>query len=150
MSVVSLVVGVDIDAPPQRVWDAFTDWESQGAWMLATQVRTAGQQREGVGARIEARTGAGRVGVTDPMTVTEWDPPRLCVVRHEGRLIRGAGIFRVVDLGEGRSYFLWSEELALPFGPLGRVGWPLARPLARAGMALSVRRFASYVARRGS
>jgi hypothetical protein len=148
VSAVSLVVGVDVDAPPQEVWDAFADWESQGEWMLATQVRVTGQDRSGVGAQIEGRTGAGPVGVTDRMTVTGWDPPRLCVVRHEGRLIRGSGIFRVVDLGGGRSCFLWSEELVLPFGPLGRAGWPLARPLARAAMARSARRFASHVARR--
>jgi uncharacterized protein YndB with AHSA1/START domain len=143
-----LTVGVDVDAPAQRVWDALVDWESQGEWMLGTQVRATAQDGRGVGGRISARTAVGPVGFTDPMTIVEWDPPRLCTVRHDGRVVRGAGIFRVIDLGGGRSHFLWTEELDLPFGALGRVGWVLARPVARAGVVLSLRRFARHVQRR--
>ena len=31
---------VEVDAPAERVWAALTDWSSQGAWMLGTDVRT--------------------------------------------------------------------------------------------------------------
>ena len=34
-----LVERIDVDAPPERVWAALTDWERQGEWMLATDVR---------------------------------------------------------------------------------------------------------------
>ena len=65
------------------------------------------------------------------MEVVEWDPPRRCVVRHLGRVVRGDGVFEVVELGPARSRFLWSELLDLPLGALGRLGWPLVRPAFR-------------------
>ena len=37
-----LVERIDVDAPPERVWALLTDWERQGDWMLATDVRTVG------------------------------------------------------------------------------------------------------------
>jgi hypothetical protein len=148
MSQVTLTVGVDVDASAQETWDALVDWPTQGEWMLGTSVRATGAGGEGVGATISARTALGPLGFTDPMTIVAWDPPRLCTVRHDGKVVRGAGIFRVVDIGDGRSCFLWSEELELPLGPLGRLGWKVVRPVARAGVALSLRRFARYVVRR--
>jgi uncharacterized protein YndB with AHSA1/START domain len=140
-----VVVGVDVDAPAQQVWDALVDWDSQQAWMIGTQVQPARHGGHGVGAGISARTGLGPVGFTDPMTVTEWAPPHRCVMRHDGSLVQGSGAFEVVDIGDGRSCFLWSEDLRLPFGPLGALGWRVVRPLARAGMARSARRFAASV-----
>jgi hypothetical protein len=34
----------------------------------------------------------GPAGFTDTMKITEWDPPRRCVVRHTGRAVRGTGV----------------------------------------------------------
>jgi hypothetical protein len=99
----------------------------------------------GQGARVVARTGIGPVGFTDTMVITEWEPPRRCVVRHTGRAIRGAGVFEVVPAGAG-SEFRWTERLDLPLGAAGRWGWRLAKPLAQRGMDLSLRRFARFVA----
>ena len=31
---------IDVDAPPERAWAVLTDWEAQGEWMIATDVRT--------------------------------------------------------------------------------------------------------------
>jgi hypothetical protein len=44
----------------------------------------------------------------------------------------------------GGSTFVWREVLDLPLGALGRAGWPLARPAMRAGVRLSLRRFAAF------
>src|SRR3712207_8343574 len=46
---------------------------------------------------------------------------------------------------EGRSAFVWREDLELPFGPLGRLGWLLGKPLFAYGVQLSLRRFARWV-----
>ncbi|WP_308253018.1 hypothetical protein [Pseudonocardia sp. ICBG601] len=54
---------------------------------------------------------------------------------HTGTVIRGDGVFVVVELGPARSRFLWTELLDLPLGALGRFGWPLVRPAFRAGVA---------------
>ncbi|MEX5718008.1 SRPBCC family protein [Geodermatophilus maliterrae] len=145
-----LVERVTVEAPPERVWAALTDWPSQGAWMLATDVETVSGPAQGVGGRLAARTGVplpwrrGRhLGVLDTMVVTEWDPPRRVVVQHTGRIVRGPGIFEVRPSGE-HTEFVWTERLHLPFGLLGTLGWPLARPFVVVGVRLSLRRFARF------
>jgi hypothetical protein len=81
------------------------------------------------------------------MELTAWDPPRRCVVAHTGAVVRGDGVIEVVALPDGRSRVLWIEKLDLPGGALGRLGWPLARPFARAGLAVALRRMARIASR---
>jgi hypothetical protein len=138
-----LTLTIDIDAPAALVWDVVTDWPGQSEWMLATRVRTDGDgDGRRLGASMSAVTGFGPLAVTDTMVITEWDPPTRCVVRHTGAVIRGDGIFEVTALGAERARFLWSELLDLPFGVVGRAGWPIARPLMRVGVARSLRAMA--------
>ena len=138
-------VTVDVAAPAQQVWDALTDWDRQGDWMLLTRVRSTTNGGQGVGGGIEGWTGIGPFGVLDTMVIRTWEPPLRCVVRHTGRLVRGAGAFEVVATGPQSSRFLWAEYLDLPFGPLGRLGWPLVRPAMTWGVRFSLRRFARSV-----
>ena len=143
-----LVETVDVDAPPERVWAALTDWTRQGEWMLLTDVEVVSGDPRGVGGRLAARTGIpwrrGRhLGVLDTMVVTEWDPPRRVVVQHTGRIVRGPGIFEVIPRGE-RTTFVWTERLHLPYGVLGALGWVLVKPFAVLGIRLSLRRFAAF------
>jgi uncharacterized protein YndB with AHSA1/START domain len=140
-----LVLEVDVDAPAEQVWEAAVDWDRQGEWMLGTRVRGTAQQGRGVGGGIEAFTGVGRIGFLDTMEITAWEPPYRCAVLHTGRVVRGTGLFEVVDLSGGRSRFVWSEDLVLPLGAVGRAGWPLVRPLFVAGVRRSLRRFAAWV-----
>src|SRR3954466_5823403 len=145
-----VVEHMDIDAPPERGGEVLTDWASQGEWMLATDVRTVGGPAQGVGGRLAARTGlplpGGRhVGLLDTMAITKWDPPRLVEVQHTGRIVRGPGIFEILPRGEGVT-FVWTEQLYLPFGYLGELGWLLARPFVTAGIRWSLRRFAAAAA----
>ena len=129
---------VTVAADPARVWQAAVDWPGQRRWILATTV-TGGQ---GVGAQVTGRTGLGPAGFTDPMVITEWDPPRRCVLRHTGAVVRGTGVFEVTPDGTA-SEFRWSEHLELPLPPAaGRVVALLLRPLAQWGLDASLRRFA--------
>lgn len=132
---------MDVDAPAQATWEAMTDWDLHAKWMLLTSARGG----HGEGETIEAFTGVGRVGFLDTMTILVWEPPKRCVVRHTGRTVRGSGAFEVRDVGNERSQIVWSERLDLPFGRLGRWGWPIVRPLVRAGVAFSLRRLARHV-----
>ena len=141
---------VDVDAPPAQVWAALTDWARQGEWMLATDVVTVDGDAQGLGGRLAARTGVPlpggrRAGVLDTMVITRWEPPTRVDVRHTGRVVRGSGVFEVRPRGE-HSTFVWTEQLELPLGRLGRAGWPLVEPVMRAGVRLSLRRFAAYAA----
>jgi carbon monoxide dehydrogenase subunit G len=145
-----LVERIDVDAPPERVWAALTAWDRQGEWMLATDVSTVDGPAQEVGGRLVARTGlprpgGRRLGVVDTMVVTEWDPPRQAVVEHTGRIVRGYGVFEVLPR-DGGATVVWREELDLPLGRLGRLGWPLAKPVVVLGLRLSLRRFPAFVA----
>lgn len=143
---------VDVEAPPAQVWAALVDWERQGEWMLLTDVATEDGDGQGVGGRLAARTGVPlpggrRLGVLDRMLITRWDAPHRVDVRHLGRVIRGTGTFEVRPRGESASTFVWSEQLDLPLGRLGELGWPLVRPAMVVGVRLSLKRFAAYAAR---
>jgi Polyketide cyclase / dehydrase and lipid transport len=140
---VSAVLRVErvVAGTPGRVWSVLTDWEKQGHWMPATRVSSVDGHQ--VGGRITARTGLGPLGFVDTMTVTRWNPPRLCEVMHTGRVVRGPGSFAVEPVGPDRCRVVWEERLDLPFGMLGRAGWVLVRPLARAGLTLALRQFSA-------
>ena len=116
-----IVADVDV------VWDAVVDWPAQGEWMLGTSVRVTDGDGESVGSALAAYSGVRPVGFLDTMVITEWDPPRRCVVRHTGRVVRGDGVFVVVPDGPAASVFVWREELELPLGILGRVAWPVVK-----------------------
>jgi carbon monoxide dehydrogenase subunit G len=129
---------VRVPADAERVWRAVTDWSRQREWIWATRVHGG----QGVGAAVTGRTGLGPVGFTDTMVITEWDPPRRCVVEHTGRLIRGAGIFEVRAAG-AESEFRWTEQLRLPLpAGLGGLVARVIRPLAEQALISSLRRFA--------
>ena len=136
-----LVVRQEVAASAQRVWDALTDWDVHDRWMLLT--RAEGGHAEGE--TLSAFTGIGRFGFTDTMVITLWEPPRRAVVRHTGKVVRGSGSFEVEPLTPDRAGVVWSEWVDLPFGLLGRLGWPVVRPLLKGGVQLSLRRFARYV-----
>jgi hypothetical protein len=126
-------VGLDVDAPPEVVWSVVTDWSAQRRWIAGTVVHVVAGDGRSVGSQVVAFTGLADVGFMDTMEITEWSPPLRCRVRHLGRLLRGDGLFEVRPRGAGAT-FVWSEDLEPPFGPLGRVGLPLVRPLFEAGL----------------
>lgn len=141
----SLELTVDVAAPVEDTWIGATDWAHQGEWMLGTRVHGTVRDGIGVGGGIEAFTGVGRLGFLDIMEITLWEPPYRCHVLHTGRVVRGTGAFEVRDRGQGRSTFLWREDLDLPLGAAGRVAWPVLRPVFAAGVQASLRRFARWV-----
>lgn len=144
-SVAELVLRVDVDASMAEVWAGATDWAGQAEWMLGTTVTPTAQDGQGVGGAIAAFTGVGRIGVTDTMEITRWDPPYACHVLHTGRVVRGTGAFVVEPRGDDQATFVWSEVVDLPLGRLGRAAWPVVRPVFAAGVRLSLKRFARWV-----
>lgn len=139
-----LVLSVEVRAPAGTTWLALTDWARQGEWMLATDVKVVEGNGRSVGTRLAAFTGIAGIGFTDTMEITSWEPPVRCGVRHLGSVVQGSGVFQVVAKGANRSTFVWAEHLRLPFGPLGRLGWPVVRPPIALGVRQSLRRFARF------
>ena len=136
-----LVVTQAVGAPAQQVWDLLTDWDEHHRWMLLTRAEGG----RAVGETLSAFTGVGPVGFRDTMVITVWEPPVRAVVRHTGKLVRGSGAFEVEALAPDRSRVVWSEWVDLPLGLLGRLGWPLVRPVLRLLVQVSQRRLAGQV-----
>lgn len=144
MEAVNLTERVDVDAPPETVFAAATDWERQHEWMLGTTVRVCRGDGHSIGSEVEAVTRIAGIGVADRMQITVWDAPSRCEMRHLGRVVRGLGIFAVRPRGRDAATFEWTEQLELPLGTLGEWGWPLIRPLFSWGLRLSLDRFAAF------
>ena len=144
----TVTVSADVVVPvsAERAFGLLLDAEGQSRWMVGTTIYPlAGDvPTPEVGSRLVALTGVAHLGVLDEMEVTEYEPPRRWVVRHLGRVVRGDGIFAVDPEGTG-CRVTWTEDLVLPFGLLGRVGWPIVRPAVRWGLRLSLRRYAALL-----
>ncbi|HXT44368.1 MAG TPA: SRPBCC family protein [Pseudonocardiaceae bacterium] len=144
MTPINLTERVDVDAPPETVFSAATDWDRQHEWMLGTTVRVCHGDGHSIGSEVKAVTGIAGIGVADRMQITVWDAPSRCEMRHLGRVVRGIGIFAVRPRGRDAAIFEWTERLELPLGTLGEWGWPLIRPLFGWGLRLSLDRFAAF------
>jgi uncharacterized protein YndB with AHSA1/START domain len=139
---------VAIAAPPEVVFEAVSDWEAQSEWVALTTVtvdRPAGAPAgRGVGERLTAVTKLAGVGFRDPMEVTRFQPPRRAEVRHLGRVVRGTGTF-TVEPAPGGAWFTWAEDLDLPLGAAGRLGFAAVRPAFELMLRRSLARLARQV-----
>jgi uncharacterized protein YndB with AHSA1/START domain len=140
----TLSVTVLVNAPAQHVFARLTDWPAQSEWMVGTTVRATKQSGQGIGAELSAFTGVGPIGFTDTMIITVWDPPHQCSVRHTGHIVKGEGDFIVTPISAQQSTCTWSERFILPFGILGKLTWPAARPFVRLGLRVSLKQFARW------
>ena len=125
----SLVV---IDAPIERVWTVVADIEGQPRWMLDMKsVRLTTPPPIGVGTQGEAIVRVLGVTVTDPVTITEFEPPTRFALRHEG-VVKGSGVMTLEPGADGSTTIVrWEERLFAPVMPdlgaevLGRVLGPI-------------------------
>jgi hypothetical protein len=134
---------VAIAAPPEAVFAAVADWEGQSEWVALTRVTGDGGPHR-VGERLVAETGVAGIGFRDPMEVTRFDPPHRIDVRHLGRVVRGTGIFRV-EPAPGGAFLVWVEDVDLPLGVAGRLGFTVVGPAFRLLLRRSLRRLARQV-----
>ena len=144
---VRVEASVELTVDPATAFASMVDLPSQERWIIATSLYPIDGSISipHVGSRMAAFTGIGSVGFLDTMVVSVYDPPWRWITQHEGQLVRGVGIFEV-QATPGGSRVTWAEELDLPFGVIGRLGWRLIRPLARIGLQASLRRMAKQVA----
>lgn len=114
----SLVV---IDAPIERVWAAVADVEDQVTWMTEMKaIRMLDDGPVGVGTRCEADVRMFGITVTDPVTITEFDPPHRYAISHDG-MFKGRGVITLEAGADGTTTIVrWDETLTPPvFAHLG-------------------------------
>ena len=135
-------LSVQINAPAELVWNRITDWPSQSEWMLGTIVTGTANS---VGGTFKAFTGIGPIGFLDTMEITRWEPPFRCDVLHTGKVVKGTGSFQVEKIDAKNSKFIWIEDLDIPFGIIGLIGYKLLRPFFVSGVKQSLNKFAKSV-----
>lgn len=139
-----LEVAVPVAATAERAFAAITDWPAQGRWMLGTRVWVERGSGLAPGDGLAAFTGIGKLGFLDTMTITEVTAELVTVV-HTGKVVRGTGWMGVRSRGDAVE-FVWGEQVELPLGALGRIGWAVVvKPLLAAAVAFSLRRLARLV-----
>jgi len=143
-STAEVTVNVIVNAPAERVYAAFTNWESQGAWIPFTTVRVTDGDG-GVGSTIEAFTTIGPASLRDVMRVEKLDPPYEVQVLHTGKILKGPGIMRLTAMGGNRTQMVWHEWFQLPSGIAGRAAWPLLWPTSKVSLTQALKRFARMV-----
>lgn len=121
-------VGIEIDAPPSRVWEVVEPIERHVDWMAdAVAIRFVGDQTRGIGTRFACDTKVGPITLVDQMEITAWEPERAMGVRHTG-VVSGSGVFHLegidgdIDSRPRRTRFTWTEDLRFPWWLGGRLG----------------------------
>jgi polyketide cyclase/dehydrase/lipid transport protein len=147
---VRLDVSAEVDATVEVAWQVLIDWAGQSSWIPLTTVKVVNDRAVGLGARLEALSGArvGRipVGLLDRFIVTGWSPPADGMAEleifHLGPYFTGEGVFRLTGQ-DGKTKITCVEAFSLPGGRA--VEWlaGLLLPIMRAGFAHSLRRFAA-------
>lgn len=109
---------VVVDAPPDETWAVVSDIPLQPEWMHEIkEVHLTTPGPVGVGTRGEATVRIFGIGVTDPVEVTEFQPPTRFAIRHEG-LFTGGGVITLEPGADGTTTIVrWDETLIPPALP---------------------------------
>jgi uncharacterized protein YndB with AHSA1/START domain len=104
-----------IDAPIERVWEVVADIEGQPRWMAemkAVRLATPGPVRIGTTGEADVRMLG--VTVSDPIIVTEFEPPHRFAIGHEGSF-KGHGLITLEAGADATTTIVrWQETLIPP------------------------------------
>ena len=121
---------VVVDAPPEETWAVVSDIPLQPEWMHEMkEVRLTTPGPAGVGTRGEATVRIFGIGVTDPVEVTEFQPPTRFAIRHEGLFTGGGVITLEAGAGGATTIVRWDETLVSPLLP--EIGALVQAPILR-------------------
>jgi hypothetical protein len=92
-------------------------------------VRVTTSFREGVGVEARATVRIAGISTEDRIRVIRWEPPRTLEIAHLG-WVKGSGTMELSATQAGCRLF-WRERLFPPWGPIGRLGMGVLRPVLR-------------------
>ena len=124
-----LRVSIDIDAPPDVVWETVERVEDHVDWMAdAEAIRFTSDAHRGIGTAFDCETKVGPLHLTDEMRVTEWEPEFAIGIEHRG-LVAGRGRFTLERIPPETTRFTWTETLTFPVKMGSAVGALAAKPV---------------------
>jgi uncharacterized membrane protein len=107
---------VIVNAPAERVFAAFLNWEKQSQWIPFTELRV--------------------VRVNAPYEVR---------VVHCGKVLRGPGSMRCTAMSGDRTQVVLHEWFHLPGGTIGKIAWPVLWPGSKLGFTGALKKFGRLV-----
>jgi uncharacterized protein YndB with AHSA1/START domain len=122
-------MSVDIEAPPERVWEFLVEPDKARAWFHALESYRWTSERSGEGSTFhwQERSGGRRYEID--FETTEWDPPHVfgfSMVR--GDFFKSYDERWEIEATDTGSRFTFNDRIEFPYGPLGSViGWFAAR-----------------------
>ena len=135
---------VIVNAPVDRVFNAFIDWPSQSEWIPFTKVRVV-EGDGGEGSLVEAVTALGPAVLRDELRVVRVDAPYEVRVVHEGKVLRGPGSMRCTPMTGNRTQMVMHEWFHLPGGTAGKLAWPVLWPGSKLSFIGALKRFGRMV-----
>ena len=115
-----LRASMEIDAPPQRVWDLYADVEGSVDWVPFAEEILYVSGPAGLGQVYRERTRLGGVSDVAEWTVIEWDPPRRQVQRSTGK---GMDSRLLIEIEPGGAGTVARQEVSLESRAPGPLGW---------------------------
>jgi uncharacterized membrane protein len=135
---------VIVNAPAEKVFAAFVNWERQGDWIPFTRVRVV-EGDGGEGSLIEAITGVGSTGLRDEIRVVRVDAPYEVRVVHCGKILRGPASMRCTAMAGDRTQVVMHEWFHLPGGQAAKLAWPLVWPGSKLSLTGALKKFGRLV-----
>jgi uncharacterized membrane protein len=103
-----------IDAPIGPTWRVLADIERQPLWMHEMKaVRILSDGPVGVGTLCEADVRILGISVTDPVRITEFEPPHRFAISHDGTF-RGSGTITLESGADGTTTIVRWDEILIP------------------------------------
>jgi hypothetical protein len=135
---------VIVNAPADRVFAAFMNWESQSEWIPFTKVRVV-EGDGGQGSLVEAITALGPAVLRDELQVVLVNAPYEVRVVHCGKVLRGPGSMRCTPMSGDRTQVVLHEWFQLPTGTAGKIAWPVLWPGSKLGFTGALKKFGRLV-----
>jgi uncharacterized membrane protein len=135
---------VIVNAPAEKVFAAFVNWERQGDWIPFTRVRVI-EGDGGEGSLVEAITGVGATGLRDLIRVVRVDAPYEVRVVHCGKILRGPASMRCTAMAGDRTQVVMHEWFHLPGGQAAKLAWPLIWPGSKLSLKGALKKFGRLV-----
>ncbi len=114
---------IEIDAPPQRVWEIVMDPTRLSEWVtIHRRLEEASDAPLRAGSTLRQSLSLRGVGVHVDWTVVDADPPRAAHWEGQGPAHSRASIeYLLTPLDGGRTRFRYRNDFHAPMGPLGAV-----------------------------
>jgi uncharacterized protein YndB with AHSA1/START domain len=138
---------VEIAATPERIYEIIMDPTCLERWVtIHTALEDAPEGQLQRGSELTQRLHLAGRGFTVHWKVIENRPARKVVWEGSGPLRSHAGVtYELAPNGDGGTRFTYTNEFALPGGPLGRVAGPVVRKVTAGEIENSLSRLRDLV-----